>query len=337
MDLAQKLLQWYQINKRKLPWRKNTTPYNILVSEIMLQQTRVEAVVTKYQEFLRQFPTVETLAKAPLNDVLKAWEGLGYYRRAKSLKKACEIIYFERNSDFPKNSSELKSLPGIGEYTSAAIASIAFNEPTPVIDGNVIRIICRLFALHGNPYLSKTLMQIKDCFESGFFIGDQPGDFNQAMMELGAIVCTPKSPKCSSCPLELNCKARNEDLIDQLPELRKKEKPIIKYLYFLIWPDSQFGIRLINKTWKNYQEGYLTLPWVEKNGKVTRDEIRDSFSSQFSIDIKDNFVEKSFRHSITNYKLNCTLVIPEGCQDLVITKKVLESGLMKKALKLLSK
>ena len=337
MELAQKLLQWYYVSKRALPWRENKDPYNILVSEIMLQQTRVEAVVSKYLEFLRLFPTFEALAKAPLNDVLKAWEGLGYYRRAKSLKKACEIIYFERNSEFPNNSAELKLLPGIGDYTSAAIASIAFDESIPVIDGNVMRIICRLFGLRGNPYLSKTLKQINNCFDNGFFINDQPGDFNQAMMELGALVCTPKSPRCTSCPLESSCKAKNENIIDQLPELRKKEKPTVKFLYFLVWPDPHYGIRLISNTWKNYQKGYLTLPWVEKNELATKDEIRNSFSSQFSVDIKDNFLERSFRHSITNYKLNCILVIPEGCQNLVINKKILESGLLKKALKLLSK
>lgn len=335
MTTPEKLLSWYFKNKRDLPWRKNTDPYRILVSEIMLQQTRVEAVIYKYTQFMEQFPNLQVLALAKLEDVLKAWEGLGYYRRAKYLKMACEVIYFEFRGRFPSDSHSLKKLPGIGEYTSAAIASISFNESIPVIDGNVMRIICRIYGLRGNPYASSTKKMIKNCFDEGFFSISNPGDFNQAMMELGAMVCTPKSPLCFQCPLLRQCKAHNENLIGELPELKQKQKLIKKHLYFLVWPDSITGMRLTDHTWMNYQKGYKSLPWIESGEVLSVLEIKQQFENKLSIHMKHEFQIKSFKHSITKYKLDCSLIIPIGNESLTLKEEVLESGLMKKAVQLL--
>ena len=335
MESAHLLLDWYQNNKRDLPWRLNTDPYRILVSEIMLQQTRVEAVIKKFNEFVSRFPTVESLALADENSVLKQWEGLGYYRRARYLKAACEAIYFEHQSIFPNSAKELRNLPGIGDYTSCAIASIAFKEPIPVVDGNVIRVLCRFFGITGDPYKSQTNKLIRKSFEEGFFVDNNPGDFNQAMMELGATICTPLSPKCNLCPIEYKCEAKAKNLINKLPELKVKKKPMLVYLYFLIWPCDEFGILLTNKTWKNYQKGYMSLPWIEASGALTKKEIKTIFSEKWSINIEERFSKISFRHSITNYKLLCNLIIPRRYESLSLRTQVLESGLLKKALKLL--
>ena len=335
MESAQLLLDWYQTNKRDLPWRLNTDPYRVLVSEIMLQQTRVEAVIEKFNTFISVFPTVESLALADENSVLKQWEGLGYYRRARYLKAACEAIYFKYQSLFPNSAKELRNLPGIGEYTSCAIASIAFRKPTPVVDGNVIRVLCRLFGIAGDPYKSQTNKLIRENFKKGFFIDSNPGDFNQAMMELGAIICTPVSPKCNSCPVKNHCVAQSKNLIDKLPELKVRQKPIGVYLYFLIWPCDDFGILLTNKTWKNYQKGYKSLPWIDASKKLTKKEIKTDFSNKWSINIEESYSKISFRHSITNYKLLCNLIVPKKYESLTLKKQVLESGLLKKALELL--
>tara|TARA_Y100000589_G_scaffold330964_1_gene382406 strand:- start:344 stop:1354 length:1011 start_codon:yes stop_codon:yes gene_type:complete len=335
MESAHLLLDWYKQNKRDLPWRLNKDPYRILVSEIMLQQTRVESVIEKFNSFISKFPTVKSLALAKENTVLKQWEGLGYYRRARYLKAACEAIYFKHQSVFPRFAKELRNLPGIGDYTSCAISSIAFEEPIPVVDGNVMRVICRHFGIRGNPYRMKTNRLIRQNFNEGFFIDSNPGDFNQAMMELGALICTPISPKCDICPIEKSCKAKSNDLINELPELKSKQKPTVVYLYFLIWPHEDYGIQLTDKTWKNYQSGYKSLPWIEASNKLSEEQIKSSFLKNWSFDIKNKFTQVSFRHGITNYKLLCNLIIPSIYQSLVLKRQVLESGLLKKALKLL--
>ena len=335
MESPHLLLDWYQTNKRDLPWRINTDPYRVLVSEIMLQQTRVEAVIQKFNAFVSKFPTVDSLALADENTVLKHWEGLGYYRRARYLKAACETIYFKHHSIFPDTAKELRNLPGIGDYTSCAIASIAFKEATPVVDGNVIRVICRFFGLRGDPYKSQTNKLIRESFKKGFFVDSNPGDFNQAMMELGATICTPISPKCNLCPIESKCVAKSKNLTGKLPELKVKQKPTVMYLYFLIWPCESFGIFLTDKTWKNYQKGYKSLPWIDASRELNYKQIKAGFLSNWSIHIQENFSLLPFRHGITNYKLLCNLVIPRQYESLTLKNQVLESGLLKKALKLL--
>jgi A/G-specific adenine glycosylase len=199
----QQLLIWYDAHARDLPWRADRDPYRVWLSEIMLQQTRVAAVLEHYHEFLRRFPTVKKLAAARESSVLAAWSGLGYYRRARMLHTAAKVIVHEHGGKFPKTAEALQSLPGIGRYTSAAIASIAFNEPVAVVDGNVERLLQRIA---GKRMASEELWQaanlLLDC--------NRPGDFNQAMMELGATVCTPLAPSCLTCPVVQLCSTRGE-------------------------------------------------------------------------------------------------------------------------------
>ena len=210
-----RLLQWYDANKRDLPWRKNTNPYNVWLAEIMLQQTRVAAVIDHYQRFLKRFSTVEKLAKAREASVLAAWSGLGYYRRARMLHAAAKKIVREHESNFPPTSAELRNLPGIGRYTAAAIASISFQEPVAVVDGNVERVLGRVSGKHiGGEKVWEFAGQLLDA--------NRPGDFNQAMMELGATVCLPHQPTCPACPVSNFCRTRGALARVEKPSRQKK-------------------------------------------------------------------------------------------------------------------
>lgn len=195
------LLRWYRRHRRDLPWRRTRDPYRIWVSEIMLQQTRVEVVREYYRRWLRAFPTIESLARAPYSRVLKMWEGLGYYSRAKNLHCAAKQVR-TAGTAVPTTAAELMTLPGIGRYTAGAIASIAFGERAPVVDGNVARVFARVFGKAGNEWeIAEALLPEKNC-----------GDFNQALMELGALVCLPAKPRCEQCPLRMVCATRGDAL-----------------------------------------------------------------------------------------------------------------------------
>lgn len=201
--LRKNLLRWYDTHRRDLPWRASRDPYRVWLSEVMLQQTRVNAVLEHYREFLARFPTVEGLASERLDSVLAAWSGLGYYRRARMLHKAAKTIVTEHNGKFPGSSAELRRLPGIGRYTSAAIASIVFDEPVAVVDGNVERVVSRMLG---------RVMSAEETWSTAqsWITKKRPGDFNQAMMELGATVCTPRAPQCMFCPVTSICASHGE-------------------------------------------------------------------------------------------------------------------------------
>ena len=202
-DFRNKLLAWYDAHARDLPWRASRDPYRVWVSEIMLQQTRVAAVIEHYHEFLRRFPTVKKLAAAREASVLAAWSGLGYYRRARMLHAAAKVVAGERRGTFPETADDWRTLPGVGRYTAAAIASIAFGEAVAVVDGNVERVLQRIVgkAISGE----QIWQQVESLLDR-----NRPGDFNQAMMELGATVCTPRAPACLTCPLVELCATRGE-------------------------------------------------------------------------------------------------------------------------------
>ena len=210
------LLAWYGANARDLPWRKDRDPYRVWLSEIMLQQTRVAAVIDHYHEFLRRFPTVEKLAAARESSVLAAWSGLGYYRRVRMLHAAAKIVAREHAGKFPENAKEWQDLPGIGRYTSAAIASIAFGEAVAVVDGNVERVLQRVV---GKSLAGESLWQSAE----SLLDRERPGDFNQAMMELGATVCTPRSPACLTCPVIDLCATRGEHALSKSPKQKKRD------------------------------------------------------------------------------------------------------------------
>ena len=213
----QRLLAWYERHRRDLPWRANRDPYRVWLSEIMLQQTRVAAVIKHYQEFLRRFPTVEKLAAAREASVLATWSGLGYYRRARMLHAAARIVVREYEGRFPTTAEGWRALPGIGRYTAAAIASIAFDEPVAVVDGNVERVLQRI---------SGTRLAGEELWDAAndLLNTKRPGDFNQAMMELGAVICTPRTPACLTCPVVELCVTRGETAPKPKPARQNKRE-----------------------------------------------------------------------------------------------------------------
>jgi A/G-specific adenine glycosylase len=210
------LLRWYRLHHRSLPWRATRDPYRIWVSEIMLQQTRVETVLPYYARWLRTFPTVRALARAKSDRVLKLWEGLGYYARARNLHRAAQTVVREYGGELPRTAEGLRHLPGIGRYTAGAIASIALGERVPLVDGNVARVFARIFAIRANVKTPRTMEALWQLAEE-LMPPRNPGDFNQALMELGALVCTPVNPQCEVCPMRRVCVARARGLVDQLP------------------------------------------------------------------------------------------------------------------------
>jgi len=224
-DLSTRLLNWYRQNGRTLPWRGRDDPYAVWVSEIMLQQTRVETVIPYFEQWMRLFPDINSLAKATEQEVLNAWEGLGYYSRARNLHKAAKLVMDEHNGELPRDLKLLRRLPGIGRYTVGAIASIAFNMDEPTLDGNLGRVFARLFNVSepaDSPAGEKILWELAtDHLPKG-----QAGDYNQALMDLGATICIPKNPRCLICPLMEICKARINGTQSELPVLKpKKETP----------------------------------------------------------------------------------------------------------------
>lgn len=223
-SLPKPLLSWYRAHARKLPWRNDPTPYHVWVSEIMLQQTRVAAVLEYYARFMEALPTVEALADCPEDRLMKLWQGLGYYSRARSLQKAARQVMEDFGGEIPRSFSELRALSGVGEYTAGAIASIAFGEAVPAVDGNVLRVVSRITG-DGRQMEKPPIKREVGAALQAVMPRDAPGDFNQALMELGALVCLPNGePLCGQCPVREFCAARQEGRVGELP-VRAEKKP----------------------------------------------------------------------------------------------------------------
>jgi len=263
------LLKWYATEKRTLPWRSSKSPYDIWLSEIMLQQTRVDQGIGYYYRFLEAFPDVFSLANASENEVLKLWQGLGYYSRARNLHHTAHVIVKDYQGHFPPDYASLVALKGIGPYTAAAIASIAFNQPYPVCDGNVERVVCRLLAIKEAPKQPATLKTIHQFLEKNID-RQQPGDFNQAMMELGALVCKPSSPDCPHCPLQNQCKALKLKLTASIPLRVKKEQNPRRYFYYLIiQTNGNSGLWIRKRSGNDIWKGLYDFPLIETSAPVT--------------------------------------------------------------------
>lgn len=220
---AQLLLEYYRRTARRLPWRDNPTAYAVWVSEMMLQQTQVATVLPYYKRWMERFPSLESLAKAPQAEVLGLWQGLGYYARARALHAGAVHVFEVRDGQLPKTAAELQTLPGIGPYTAGAIASIAFEQPAPIVDGNVIRVLSRAFGLAGSP-MHQPLKGFLWKLAEALVPPDSARDFNQALMEFGALCCTPKAPLCHECPLSAHCRAYTERAVHRYPELPERPK-----------------------------------------------------------------------------------------------------------------
>jgi A/G-specific adenine glycosylase len=224
-EFRRALLEWFEREQRDLDWRRTRDPYRIWLSEIMLQQTRVAAVIPYYRRFVARFPTVQSLAGARIDSVLRHWAGLGYYSRARNLHRAAKQIVRVHGGEFPRTLEEALALPGIGTYTAAAVLSIAYGVPLSVLDGNVARVLVRLGAARGEVREPKLWKRLGEA-ASGLLAAEAPGDWNQAMMELGATICTPRSPRCEECPVAAWCCARELGIAESLPAARRKPKPV---------------------------------------------------------------------------------------------------------------
>jgi A/G-specific adenine glycosylase len=218
-----RLLEWYDAHKRDLPWRHARDPYAIWVSETMLQQTRVDTVIPYYHRFLERFPDVGSLASADLEDVYGVWTGLGYYSRARNLHTAAQSVVTDHAGALPSEAEALQGLKGIGRYTAGAVASIAFDRPEPIVDGNVVRVLSRLFGIRED-VAAKGVMETFWSLAGELVQGPRPGDLNQALMELGATTCTPRAPLCSTCPLHRSCNARRAGDAESLPQKSRRAK-----------------------------------------------------------------------------------------------------------------
>jgi len=305
-------MRWYGENARDLPWRRTTDPYAIWVSEIMLQQTRVETVIPYYQRWMLEFPTLDALVLADQDQVLKLWEGLGYYSRALNLHKAANLIVKDFNGDLPEDVKSLESLPGIGRYTAGAIASIAFNHHAPILDGNIKRVFSRIFNISTPLKNSATEKELWRIAENLLPI-DNPGDFNQALMELGALVCLPKNPACNCCPLQNDCLAYQYNLQRDLP-VRKENTPI---------PHLQVTAAVIKKGGqillaKRPSKGLLGGMWEFPGGKQEENEslpetLEREIKEELDATIQVGEHLGTYQHAYTHYKVtlhayHCRLV-----------------------------
>lgn len=256
MIFSKQLIYWYLQNKRNLPWRSTFNPYTIWLSEIILQQTRVDQGMSYYLKFIKKFPTVFDLAAASEEQVLKLWQGLGYYSRARNLHFSAKYIVNELNGEFPTTYNELLKLKGVGDYTASAIASICFNEPTAVVDGNVYRVLSRYFGLDTAINSSAGIKEFKQLAQQ-LIDEENPGTHNQAIMEFGALMCKPNNPDCTICPLNNSCYAFSKNCVKDLPVKEKKAKIKTRHFNYIVVQSSDHKTKIVkreNGIWQNLYE-----------------------------------------------------------------------------------
>lgn len=299
MELSNKLIKWYKIHKRDLPWRNTKNPYHIWLSEIILQQTRVVQGLSYYQKFVKEFPTVKDLALAEDDKVMNLWKGLGYYTRARNLLYTARYVYNDLNGDFPNTYVTIKKLKGVGEYTAAAIASFAYDEAQAVCDGNVKRVVSRLFSIEkaidsrdGEKEVKEALLQI--------FPGEKAALFNQAIMELGALVCAPKSPNCSVCPISVHCRAFEQNSVMSFPVKEKKIKVKERFFhFFFITMDNQCLVQ--KREGKDIWHSLYQFPLIESKSFNLENDFKEALS-EFGVDTKE-VVKVENKGNIYKHKL----------------------------------
>jgi A/G-specific adenine glycosylase len=274
-EFSRPLLKWYRQNSRDLPWRRHADPYRVWLSEIILQQTRVDQGLPYYRRFIDAYPDVHALARASEEEILKLWQGLGYYSRARNLHATARHVANELDGVFPGSHAELVKLKGIGPYTAAAIASICFNEPRAVVDGNVFRVLARVFGVEADIASGtgkKEFSQLAD----ELIDSRQPGDYNQAIMEFGATHCKPARPNCSDCFLAARCVALKEDKVKTLPVKSKKTRVRKRYFDYLVTLDEEYRTLLTKRNSGDIWEGLYDFPMVEGSRPLTKAKLLNS-------------------------------------------------------------
>jgi A/G-specific adenine glycosylase len=303
ISVAPDLLAWYDAHAVALPWRASKDPYRVWLSEIMLQQTQVETVKPYYTRFLDAYPTVFDLAAAPLDDVLKLWEGLGYYSRARNLHRTAQIVADQRLGQFPPSAEGLQMLPGIGRYTAGAIASIAFGEYAPVLDGNVTRIFARLTDLEDDVTLPATKAKLWELAESS--LPDQrPGDYNQALMELGRTICKPRNPLCGECPIQAHCLAFQRGTQAQRPVKKPKAKtPHYDVAAGIIW-NEQGQVLIAQRPLDGLLGGLWEFPGGKQEaGETLPDCLRRELREELGIEVAVGDLFTVVQHGFTHFRI----------------------------------
>ena len=301
------IYKWFDENKRDLPWRRTTDPYKIWISEIMLQQTRVDQGIPYYNRFIGRFPELSDLAKAEEDEVLKLWQGLGYYSRARNLHKTAREIYYNHRGIFPDSYHQICSLKGIGPYTAAAIASIAFHLPYPALDGNVYRLLARYFGIFESTENAKG-KRIFSEIAAKLLSDKNPGFHNQALMEFGALQCRPKSPNCASCPLSGTCYAFTNEQTENLPVRKQKGKNIFRYFCFYLIESGEMIClekRTGNDIWKNLYQ----FPLLETKNELSEKEIlstKPSFLKGYKLNVKS--VSDREKHVLSHQTIFARLI-----------------------------
>lgn len=307
MNFSKPLIQWYLQNKRDLPWRNTIDPYFIWLSEIMLQQTRVAQGLPYFLRFTEAFPSVFDLAKADEEQVLKLWQGLGYYSRARNLHKTAQQVAFEYNGEFPKSYTELLKLKGIGEYTAAAIASFAYNESVPVVDGNVYRVLSRYFEVETDIASSGAKKEFTQ-LAAELLPAGEANLFNQAIMEFGALQCVPKNPDCANCIFTNSCAALQKKKVAQLPVKSKKIKVKTRFFTYLVFEDEVNNTLIQKRTQKGIWHNLYEFPLLETENDLSYETLSDlllkhTFTEHKVIDIS-RFNEAVIVHKLTHQHLN---------------------------------
>lgn len=283
MNFSKTLIEWYLQNKRDLPWRNDNNPYSIWLSEIILQQTRVDQGLPYFLRFKKTFPTIFDLANASEDSVLKLWQGLGYYSRARNLHKTAQLIVQEYHGEFPKRFSELRHLKGVGDYTAAAIASFAYNENVAAVDGNVYRVLSRFFDVETDIATSAAKKEFTQ-LATELLPEGKANIFNQAIMEFGALQCVPKNPDCKHCVFNSGCLALQKKKVAQLPVKSKKSKVVQRYFNYLVFLDDAQHTVMCKRTQKGIWHNLYEFPLLETEGSIPEEAILDYIRNQTSVE-----------------------------------------------------
>jgi len=317
-DFRSELLKWYQDHKRAMPWRGEADPYKIWISEIMLQQTQVQQATPYFQNFISLFPTVYDLAKADQQEVLKAWEGLGYYSRARNLHAASKMVVEDFDGQVPQTYDEIIKLKGVGPYTAAAVTSIAFNKPNAVVDGNVIRVLTRFYGIEDDTRSSKTRRIIQELADK-LIDEEKPGDFNQALMELGSEICTPTKPGCSECPIQAGCVAAKTAKTEVIPyKSPAKKKPHYIIGVGVIERESDNKVLIALRPNDAMLGGLWEFPGGKKEESETiRQTIERELKEELGVEVNPYKELMNFKHtyshfSITMHAWHCKLLSGEA-------------------------
>ncbi len=318
MSFSEKILAWYDKNKRDLPWRGTKNPYLIWLSEIMLQQTRIAQGIPYYLKFVEHFPKIEDLAMASEEEVLKLWQGLGYYSRARNLHATAKKVSNDMDGIFPNTYDKILKLKGIGDYTASAIASICFDQPHAVVDGNVYRVLARYFGVgeainstQGIRYFKKLANEVMNV--------DHIRDYNQGIMEFGSLQCTPKNPDCSTCPLNSGCKALQQDKVGQLPVKINKTKVRDRYFNYVVVLNKKSETLLQQREGKGIWQNLWEFPLIESDRKLSPDEVGKKIRSLMGLNAIERlslYNEKKIVHKLSHQHLHTWFWIAETDEEL---------------------